>query len=212
MPSAHFHYPVINPKAVPFSPAGVCDSSLLYSSFNHLRPMLVYLIGFMGCGKSTHGKKLAGLLRFHFIDMDIALQQLNPVNTLLSNKQGEQTFRLMEHEWLISNAAKLHHTVIATGGGAPCFFNNMELMNRSGITVYINMHPASLFHRLAPAKTGRPLIASLPDTELMDFIHSKLLERDQFYRQAHLTVKGENLNVKALAEQIKSHPLFADKQ
>lgn len=180
----------------------------------HLRPMLIYLIGFMGCGKSTHGKALAKHLGFDFIDMDEALQQSvsKLIADLFNEPGGEAAFRKLESEWLKKNAALLTHTVIATGGGAPCFFDNMEVMNKTGITVYLDLHPGSLFHRLAPAKEKRPLIAGLSDVELMDFIHTKLLEREHFYRQAHLIIKGESLNVKSLAEEIRAHPLFTDKK
>lgn len=176
--------------------------------------MLVYLIGFMGCGKSTNGKALAKQLAFDFIDMDEVLQSLlaKPISELFNEPDGEVLFRKMESEWLHNNSTLLKNTVIATGGGAPCFFDNMAIMNKTGITVYLKMNPGSLFHRLAPRKAKRPLIANLSDIELMDFIHSKLLEREHFYRQAHLIIKGENLNVKSLAEEIKAHPLFADKK
>lgn len=182
--------------------------------FSHLRTMLIYLIGFMGCGKSVHGKSLAKLLGFDFMDMDEALQHSLSlsISTLFNQPKGEAVFRKMESEWLYNNSTLLKNTVIATGGGAPCFFDNMAIMNKTGITVYLKMNPGSLFHRLAPGKAKRPLIANLSDIELMDFIHSKLLEREHFYRQAHLIIKGENLNVKSLAEEIKAHPLFADKK
>lgn len=176
--------------------------------------MLVYLIGFMGCGKSTHGKALAKQFAFNFIDMDDSIQQtLNkPIEEIFQQKNGESTFRKLESEWLQKNSAQLSNSVIATGGGAPCFFENMEVMNKTGITVYLRMHPASLYHRLAPGKAKRPLIAKLTDTQLMDFIHAKLLEREYYYRQAHITVKGESLNVKSLADEIKSHPLFTNQE
>lgn len=180
----------------------------------HLRPMLIYLIGFMGCGKSTHGKALAKHLGFDFIDMDEALQQSvsKPMADLFNEPDGEAAFRKSESEWIDKNSMLLTNTVIATGGGAPCFSDNLQVMNKTGITVYLQLHPGSLFHRLASVKEKRPLIAKLTDTELMDFIHTKLLEREHFYRQAHLIIKGESLNVKSLADEIKSHPLFTDKK
>lgn len=176
--------------------------------------MLIYFIGFMGCGKTTHGKALAKQLAFDFMDMDDALQQsvAKPIADLFNEPNGEAAFRKLESEWIIKNSVILNNTVIATGGGAPCFFNNMEVMNKTGITVYLDLHPGSLFHRLAPSKAKRPLIAKLTDTELMDFIHTKLLEREHFYRQAHIIVKGESLNLKLLAEEIRSYPLFTNQQ
>ncbi len=176
--------------------------------------MLIYFIGFMGCGKTTHGKALAKQLAFDFMDMDDALQQsvAKPIADLFNEPNGEAAFRKLESEWIIKNSVILNNTVIATGGGAPCFFNNMEVMNKTGITVYLDLHPGSLFHRLAPSKAKRPLIAKLTDTELMDFIHTKLLEREHFYRQAHIIVKGESLNIKLLAEEIRSYPLFTNQQ
>ncbi len=155
---------------------------------------------------------MARQLAFDFIDMDEALQQTfsKPISELINEPGGEDVFRKSESDWLRQNSTVLKNTVIATGGGAPCFYDNMEVMNKTGITVYLDLHPGSLFHRLAPGKAKRPLIAKLSDTELMDFIHTKLLEREHFYRQAHIIVKGESLNVKSLADVIKAHPLFTN--
>lgn len=187
---------------------------MLQANSPHLRTMLIYLIGFMGCGKSTHGKSLARFLNFGFIDMDDALQHISskPISELFSEPEGEAGFRRLESVWLETEAVKLKNTVIAAGGGAPCYHENMDKMNQTGITVYLRLHPVSLFHRLLPGKAKRPLISRLNDSELMDFIESKLSERESYYMKAHLIVKGENLDTRTLAREIISHPLFSNQK
>ncbi len=177
--------------------------------------MKIYLIGFMGCGKSTYGRLLAGRLGYDFMDMDDLLERelARPLGEVFREPQGEIKFRQQERILLQHIAEeKKKNRVIATGGGAPCYFNNMETMKSSGLTVYIEMPPAALFHRLAPVKATRPMIASLTDAGLMEFIYSCLKERESFYRQAHLIIPGENLHPDTLLSAILRHPLFTDHQ
>lgn len=162
--------------------------------------MLIYLIGFMGCGKTTVGMRLAKILKYKFIDLDELIEERTGKKiSEIFEEEGQQGFRQLETETLkyISSREKI---VIATGGGTPCFNNNLTLMNESGITVYIRMAPGSLFHRLLPSKTKRPLIAGLTDLQLMEFIMNTLPERELFYSQAKFTVKGENLKAEKISE------------
>jgi shikimate kinase len=175
--------------------------------------MNIYLIGFMGCGKSTYGRLLAVGLGYDFLDMDDLLERelARPLSEVFREPQGEMKFRHQENVLLQHLAEeKKKNRVIAAGGGAPCYFNNMEIMKNSGLTVYIEMPPAVLFHRLALAKATRPMIASLSDAELMEFIYSCLKEREAFYRQAHLILPGNNLPLDTLLSAIRCHPLFSD--
>jgi shikimate kinase len=94
--------------------------------------------------------------------------------------------------------------VISTGGGTACFNDNMSKMKESGITIYIRMSAGSLFHRLAQSKTKRPLLDGLTDTKLMDYVSNTLLEREHFYMQADLIVKGESLKAETVFELIQN--------
>jgi shikimate kinase len=162
--------------------------------------MLIYLIGFMGSGKSTIGKHLAKKLNHEFIDFDELIEEQSGKKiSEIFKDEGQQGFRNIETE-ILKSISTFKDTVVSTGGGTPCFYDNMQLMNETGITVYIRMSAGSLFHRLAQSKIKRPLIAGLTDLKLMDFIMDVLPEREQFYMQAHHVVKGENLKAEKILE------------
>lgn len=163
----------------------------------------VFLIGYMGCGKSTVGKKLASKLKYNFIDVDSTIEDLTnkPVSQIFED-EGEHAFRQLEHSIIVSLCSRTN-TVIATGGGAPCFHNNMELMNAHGITVYLKMHPKSLAERIISSKTERPLIKYVSNDELPAFITQHLNDREAFYKRARLTIQGESLKIDELVQRIK---------
>ena len=165
--------------------------------------MLIYLIGFMGSGKSSVGKQLAKKLDHDFIDFDELIEEQSGKKiSEIFKGDGEQTFRNTETE-ILKSISEFKDTVISTGGGTPCFYDNMKLMNETGITVYIRMSEGSLFHRLAQSKTNRPLIDGLTDLKLMDFIRDILPEREHFYMQAHHVIKGENLKAEKIIELLE---------
>ncbi|MFI5218490.1 MAG: shikimate kinase [Bacteroidia bacterium] len=168
--------------------------------------MRIYLIGFMGCGKSTVGKKLAKKLGYLFVDLDEAIEQQNgkSISKIFEEEEGEKKFRTLESNTLKDISTK-EEVVVATGGGTPCFNDNLQLMNETGITIYISMSHGSLFHRLAKSKAKRPLIKELSDIKLMDFIMDVLPFRDEFYSKALFTVKGEDIKVEKILELIKTN-------
>ena len=160
--------------------------------------MKIFLIGFMGCGKSTMGKKLAGKLGYEFIDLDHQIEQ--SIGTTIADYfsvHGEAAFRNLESETLKTFDYPVN-AVIATGGGTPCFFDNMEWMNASGLSVYIEMSAVALAKRLESGKEKRPLLKNLNEPELIAFIENKLNEREVFYKRALLTVNGINLTADAM--------------
>jgi len=144
----------------------------------------IYILGYMGSGKSTVGKKLAKELGYRFIDLDKAIEREYKTSiSLLFYKYGEETFRKLEKKEL-EKTKDLNNYVIATGGGTPCFFDNMQFMNTNGTTLYINIPALGLANRLIHAKHRRPLIENLSEEELKIFIDKQLQEREKFYRQA----------------------------
>lgn len=144
----------------------------------------IFLVGFMGCGKSTYGKKLAKALNWKFVDLDdyIEREEDRSISDIFK-EDGEGYFRNLESRAVIESS-DWEGTVISTGGGTPCFNNNMGLINSLGLSIYINLPAETLAERLNGEKSKRPLIADLNDEELLSFIKSKLLERNPFYMQS----------------------------
>jgi shikimate kinase len=164
--------------------------------------MLVYLIGYMGSGKTTTGKELAKRLGYRFIDLDSLIESKYKIEvSSIFRKYDEKSFRKIEHDTLLSTFLS-SDAVIATGGGTPCFFDNMERMNQNGITVYIEMSNLSLFRRLSNSKRTRPLVEGKSPNELKQYIQDHLEDRQPFYSQATINASGENLNLDELIEKI----------
>jgi len=158
----------------------------------------IFLIGFMGSGKSTAGKKLAVRLGYQFIDLDEYIEKMSgmTVSSIFSSK-GEHAFRKLEKEAL-DQIDRLTGVVIATGGGTPCFSDNMDFMNKSGETVYLKMPVKKLIERLQHEKEHRPLICGKSDEELDQYVRDKLKEREVYYRKAQIMIDGDPLNLEAL--------------
>lgn len=162
----------------------------------------IFLIGFMGCGKSKLGKSVAAKLELPFLDLDDLVEAKNQMSIPeLFAAFGEQGFREREKQTL-QEAAIANDAIIATGGGAPCFFDNMEWMNNNGITVFIDTPVKVLADRLINARVERPLVKGKSYEELIDFIETKLVERRPFYSQAKLVLKGVDLNANDLIEAL----------
>jgi len=164
--------------------------------------MKIFLIGFMGCGKSTFGKKLAVKLGYDFIDLDQVLE--NEVGSNIGDyfaSHGEDAFRTLESK-VLKEYNYPENCIVATGGGAPCYFDNMDWMNNNGTTVYIELSPIALARRLEKGKEKRPLIKSMNHEQLIDFIESKLIERNRFYKRAFLSVDGINLTPDSILGQL----------
>ena len=173
--------------------------------------MKIFLIGYMGSGKSTVGKKLAKLLNYDFLDHDELIEKAVGKSVQdIFNEDGEDRFREMEHNMLISLMNK-DNVIISTGGGTPCHYNNMELMNQNGLTIYLKMSANTLVSRLRSAKTDRPLVSGKSPEELYGFIISHLENREPFYSEAQYKVKAKDLNINELADFIRKdieHPQF----
>jgi len=162
-----------------------------------------FLIGYMGSGKSTVGEKLAAKLNYGFIDLDklIETEYKQSIPEIFATK-GEKEFRAMEHNTL-KNLLLKDNLVIACGGGTPCYYDNMELMNNNGVTVYIKMSVDSLVNRLLNAKDKRPLIENKTETELHAFVNRQLEKREDIYHLAQYIVKGKDININELALFVK---------
>lgn len=159
----------------------------------------------MGSGKSTMGKLIAQEKEWKFIDLDdyIETKAGETISTIFAT-QGEAAFRKMEREAL-EDIAKLQNVVVATGGGAPCFFDNMELMKKLGVVIYLKLSPKELCERLLTERSARPLIANKTDAELLDFIETKLEEREPFYSKADIFAENLALNSSLYTQLIEAY-------
>lgn len=163
----------------------------------------IFIVGFMGSGKSTVGKKLASKLDMKFIDLDKHIE--SSINQSIPNYfdlNGEEKFRELEKKILIA-LFKEENAVISCGGGTACFYDNMDQMNQNGLTIYLKMSVEMLVSRLVEAKEQRPLIAGKSKKELTEYISKQLDKRDYYYKKAHYTVKSKDIDVVVLADFLK---------
>jgi shikimate kinase len=151
----------------------------------------IFLIGYMGAGKTTIGKKLAQQMNLTFIDLDyhIEARYHQTINKLFAEK-GEEAFREIEQR-MLHEVAMFEDVLISTGGGAPCFFDNMAFMNRVGQTVYIKVSPPELVNRLETAHQTRPVLSGRSGGELLSFVTESLEARNPFYEQASIIFEAE---------------------
>ncbi|MEG1563743.1 MAG: shikimate kinase [Bacteroides sp.] len=153
----------------------------------------IFLTGYMGAGKTTLGKALARKLHLSFVDLDWYIEErLHKTVGELFAERGEVAFRELERK-MLHEVGAFEDVVISTGGGAPCFFDNMEFMNRNGETVFLDVHPDVLFRRLRVARQQRPILKGKGDDELKAFIAEALVERAPFYTQAQYIFDGSEL-------------------
>lgn len=157
----------------------------------------------MGSGKSTQGKKLASILRMGFADLDQYIQKKeNKTVQFIFEEEGEKQFRDLETKYLNELIADKNGKVISLGGGTVCFNGNLESIKRSGMLIYIEMNAEDLAARLKRSRQNRPLLKNISPDELVDFISDKLKEREEYYRSAHLTIAGAEINLLQLKEEI----------
>lgn len=155
----------------------------------------VFLIGYMGSGKSTLGRSLADALGLPFHDLDSLIEQEATRSVAeVIRQQGEDDFRELErrvlHELLAMPAA-----VVACGGGTPCFFDNLEQMKQAGTVVYLRLTPQQLAARLKDGQASRPLLDGIASDDIEEHISKHLIMRQHFYEQAHLIWDAESADL-----------------
>jgi len=159
----------------------------------------------MGCGKSTLGRALASELKMTFIDLDSFLEEkyFRTIPQIFA-EEGEDGFRRKERK-VLEEVATFDDVIIATGGGAPCFFDNMDLMNDSGFCIFLDIGTNALVNRLIHAKTERPLIKGKSPEELHGFIEGMMVNRRPFYEKARYILRGNEILTDQVVKLVKDN-------
>ncbi len=150
--------------------------------------MLYFLIGYMGSGKSSLAKRVSRLTRIPYIDSDKAIEAKTGMSvSSIFELHGESYFRELEHEFILS-LDDARDLIISTGGGLPCFNDNISLLNKKGTTFYLKLSPDKLSERLINSKTERPLLKGKSEEELLQFLTGHLAEREMYYLQSRYLI------------------------
>lgn len=161
----------------------------------------IFLIGYMGAGKTTLGKAFARAMELTFVDLDWYIEErFHKTIRQIFAERGEEGFRELEKR-MLQEVGEFENVVISVGGGTPCFFDNMAYMNQAGDTIFLDVDVEVLFRRLRAAKQQRPLLADKTDEELRTFIVEALQKRLPFYTQAKQVFNGELLEDRQQIQQ-----------
>lgn len=148
----------------------------------------IFIIGYMGAGKTTVGKALAKELNIEFYDLDWYIEaRMRKTVKQIFDEQGEEGFRRIEKN-MLHEVGEFENVIVSCGGGTPCFFDNMEFMNQQGETVYLKATPEVLYGHLKMGKTVRPLLLNKTQEEVQVFIKEQLQKRESFYKKAKHTL------------------------
>lgn len=168
--------------------------------------MKIFLIGLPGSGKSTIGKSLALELSSNFIDLDqeIEKQEGRTIKQIFK-QMHEGYFRQLESKALKKYCQSEDSFVMATGGGAPCFFDNMDHIKQAGKSIFLDVKPAEIARRIMNSHISeRPLFSTDNAESLKDRIEFMRSQRIPFYKQAHITISGDKISITELAEVIRN--------
>jgi shikimate kinase len=160
---------------------------------------LIYLIGMPGSGKTTLGRQLAAQLKKDFVDLDVYIEEKEGMSIPdIFKLQGEDYFRLLEQQ-AVKDSIEWENIIVATGGGAPCFFDNIELINNHGTSVFIDVSPEELLKRVYnKGQDKRPLLSNLREDDLFLSIKDKLDFRKKYYTKAHFTITNDRISISDL--------------
>jgi len=165
----------------------------------------IFLIGMMGSGKSYWTKFLSKKLKVGGYDLDFLIES-NEERTIaeIFEEDGEEYFRKQESK-ILKWFKEKKSFVLGTGGGTPCFHDNMDWMNKNGITIFIDPPIHQLVERLVPEKSHRPLISNLSDEALFEFLTQKRLDRLAYYKLAKITLTGDAINEQKFLKIVSEH-------
>ena len=166
--------------------------------------MNIYLIGYMYSGKTTIGHKLAVKLGYQWLDLDQLFElTFHTSIPIFFKRYGEEAFRKLEQK-LLHETANKDNTVISTGGGTPCYFDNIQWMNQHGTTVYFDVSVETLLRRAAQSKKPRPTLTGMTEEERSQFIRQQLAQRLSFYKKAHIIFPADDPDLDRLVRLVTS--------
>ena len=158
-------------------------------------PDRIYIIGYMCSGKSSISRKLAARLGYEAFDTDDLFEEKYHICVQdFFEKYGEDYFRKFESD-ILKKTGEMHKVVVSTGGGTPCFFDNMQWMKENGTTIFVRISPQTSFYRIMNAKRKRPLVYGKSEDELRQYVENHYNSRLPIYEQADFIVKGENFDI-----------------
>ena len=165
----------------------------------------IYIVGYMGAGKTTAARRLAQRLGWEVADTDDLFEEKYKISVCdFFNKYDEALYRKLESEVLKSTEI-LENVVVSTGGGTACYFDNMEWMNQHGLTVFMRISPQAAVDRVVHSRHKRPLVEGKSEEELTEFVNKHYASRIPFYEKARITVKSEDLDVDDMMNTIKDN-------
>lgn len=166
--------------------------------------MLIFIIGYMASGKTTLGEQMARLLNYRFVDLDEMIEVASGYSIPgFFERFGEEQFRQKEREVLLTHLNDTD-TIIATGGGTPCHADNMELMNRCGITIFLDTSLETILERLSRKISQRPLLSRVPKQQVPEFIRNHQQSRKIFYEQAKIKIRQDDYSLDEIINQISN--------
>jgi len=166
--------------------------------------MRIFLVGYMGCGKSSLGRELSNRLGISFIDLDLFIEtRYQKTIPEIFKEFGEMGFREKERICL-KEVSYFENVVIAVGGGAPCFYNNMENMKEKGICVFLDVGEEEIVSRLKKSKQERPLIEGKSSDEIMSFVKEMMKQRRPYYEKAQYKLRGNDIKLEELFLKVKN--------
>ena len=166
--------------------------------------MIITLIGYMGSGKSFIGEKLSAHLNLPFTDLDSLIEEKeNKKISEIFKEKGELYFRKLEYDTLKKTLDQSQNIILSLGGGTPCFYNSMELINQKSYSFYLQNKIQTLVDRLKTEKQKRPIITHLNDDQLPEFIAKHLFERRLFYEKALFTIKTDEYTIDDIMKNIQ---------
>ncbi len=163
----------------------------------------IYIVGYMGAGKTTAARRLAQRMGWEVVDTDALFEEKYKISVNdFFNKYDEPLYRKLESE-VLKATESLDHVVVSTGGGTACFFDNMDWMNQHGLTVFLRISPQAAVDRVIHSRHKRPLVEGKSEEELTEFVSQHYASRLPFYEQARITAKSEDFDIESLMEAIK---------
>ena len=163
----------------------------------------IYIVGYMGAGKTTAARRLAQRMGWEVVDTDALFEEKYKISVNdFFNKYDEPLYRKLESE-VLKATESLDHVVVSTGGGTACFFDNMDWMNHHGLTVFLRISPQAAVDRVIHSRHKRPLVEGKSEEELTEFVNQHYASRLPFYEQARITAKSEDFDIESLMEAIK---------